>query len=136
MADRLLLRAESTEDLQALSPLVQDMVVKCADIHWDPKARRLTLLGNRYRHESDPSAGPARIRALLRLDFIDRVQRREWPDTPHAVLPLLALAGEDQRIEMIFGGGTSLRLEAECIDITLEDLGGPWGALAVPDHGI
>jgi hypothetical protein len=82
------------------------------------------------------------VRAALRFESVLRVERREWPDEPHAVLPLLAVTQEAAApgevgvvLMLAFGGGTALRLHAEAVDVTLEDLSGPWGALATPDHG-
>jgi hypothetical protein len=36
---------------------------------------------------------------------------------------------------LAFGGGTALRLQVEAVDVTLEDMSGAWGAMAVPRHG-
>ena len=52
MSELLLLRAEDAEDLKILSACVQDMAVKAMDVAWEPKRRRLVLLGNRYRWEA------------------------------------------------------------------------------------
>jgi hypothetical protein len=136
---RLLLRAEDGEDLKILSACVQDMAVKALDVGWQPRARRLVLVGNRFRWEAGAAA--TRVRAALRFEAVTRVERREWPEEAHAVLPLLAVTqergeGEGVVLLLAFGGGTALRLHGEVIDVTLEDLSGAWGALATPDHGI
>lgn len=133
MTELLLLRAEDAQDLRILSACAQDMAVKPVDVGWIPRQRRLVLVGNRYRWEAQ---APTRIRSALRFESVLRVERREWPDTPHAVLPLLAVTaeGEDQLL-LAFGGGAALRLHVEALDVTLEDLSGPWGAMAEPQHG-
>jgi hypothetical protein len=138
MAELLLLRAETPDDLIILSACVQDMVVKLADIAWQPGQRRLVLLGNRFRWE-DMARGPktgtvSRVRSGLRFDFVERVQRRNWPTQRDAVLPLLAVTFEDGGLVLSFGGGAMLRLWQEVLDVTLEDVSGPWGAAGVPDH--
>lgn len=132
MSKRLHLRAESGDDLPSLSALVQDMAVRAGDIHRDARARRLVLIGNRYRHEERKR--PSRVRSALRFDFVDQVQRRAWPANPDQVLALLAVRADGEWLELLFGGGISLRVKAECIDLTLEDLSGPWGARARPSH--
>lgn len=136
--ERLLLRAEDAEDLKILSACVQDMAVKALDVGWQPRAHRLVLVGNRFRWEEGEEA--TRVRSALRFEAVTRVERREWPDESHAVLPLLAVTeepdpGEGAVLLLAFGGGTALRLHCEALDVTLEDLSGPWGALATPDHG-
>ena len=132
MTELLLLRAEDAEDLEILSACVQDMAVKPVDVAWMARQRRLVLVGNRYRWEAK---APTRIRSALRFEAVMRVERREWPEEPHAVLPLLAVTADDQAVVLSFGGGTALRLHTEALDATLEDLSGPWGAVSVPRHG-
>ena len=141
MTELLLLRAEDVDDLRVVSACVQDMAVNPVDVAWVPRQRRLVLIGNRYRWEAE---APTRIRSALRFEGVLRVERREWPEELHAVLPLLALTAEESgrtagggaRLVLLhFGGGSALRLHVEAVDVTLEDLSGPWGAAAVPDHG-
>ncbi|MGL6043798.1 MAG: DUF2948 family protein [Sandaracinobacteroides sp.] len=134
----LLLRAEDAEDLRILSACVQDMAVKSVDIAFRARGRRLVLLGNRFRWEVGQERGGAtRIRSALRFEGVTAIERREWPDEKHAVLPLLAVGLEpDGRLLISFGGGTAIRLAVEAIDATLEDLSRPWSALAVPEHKI
>ncbi|MFA7439481.1 MAG: DUF2948 family protein [Sphingomonadaceae bacterium] len=131
MAERLHLRAETLDDLPPLSALVQDMAVRAGDIHWDARTRRLALIGNRYRHEQKQ---PTRIRSALRLDFVEHVQRRAWPASPDQILVLLAVKADSEWLELLFGGNISLRAKAECIDLTLEDVSGPWGTKIKPAH--
>ena len=132
MTDRLRLRAEEAGDLPALSALVQDMAVKVADIGWQPAARRLALIGNRYRWEERQ---PTRSRAALRIDFVTRVQRHAWPGDPESVLALLAITAEEAgALTLTFSGGAALRLETEVIEISLDDLSGPWGTRRQPRH--
>ena len=132
MTELLLLRAEDAEDLRILSACVQDMTVKPVDVAWLPRQRRLVLIGNRYRWEAK---APTRVRCALRFDGVLRVARREWPEEAHAVLPLLAVTLDAEGAVLLqFGGGTGLRLQVEALDGTLEDLSGPWGTQAVPEH--
>lgn len=131
------LRAESAEDLPPLSALVQDMAMKAGDIGYDARARRILILGNRFRWEApDP---PTRMRAMLRIEFVDRAQRRDWPGLAEEVFSLLAIEAEPQPdgravLVLSFSGGPTLRLEVEVIDVTLVDLAGPWAAIATPRH--
>ena len=148
MTELLLLRAEEPDDIIPLSACVQDMAILARDIVWLPKQRRLVLMGNRFRWENasqGPKKGGAatRVRSALRFDYVTAVRRRHWPAAPDAVLPLLSVtfddgetdsAEEDAALLLSFGGGAALRLTQEVLDITLEDVSGPWGAAAVPDH--
>ena len=144
MTELLLLRAEEPDDLILLSACTQDMAILARDIVWQPKQRRLLLMGNRFRWEN-AALGPrqggstTRVRSVLRFDYVLSVQRRDWPAAADAVLPLLAITfedGEDGADELIlsFGGGAALRLRQEVLDMTLEDVSGPWASSAIPDH--
>lgn len=153
MTELLLLRAEAPDDLILVSACTQDMAILAHDIGWQPRQRRLVLVGNRFRWE-DAARGPkkggsaTRIRSALRFDHVASVQRRNWPTAADAVLPLLSITfddadddadgaaagGTEVALLLSFGGGAALRLRQEVLDATLEDLSGPWGAAAIPDH--
>ena len=131
MTEWLHLRAETAADLPALSALVQDMTVIADDIAFDARRRQLSLIGNRYRWEAET---PTRSRTALRLDFVEAVQHRAMPADPRTVLALLALTLADDELTLAFANGTTIRARIEALDLTLDDLGGPWGATAVPCH--
>nr|WP_255696885.1 DUF2948 family protein [Sandaracinobacteroides sayramensis] len=150
------MRAEEPDDLILVSACVQDMAILAHDIAWQPRQQRLALIGNRFRWE-DAARGPqkggaaTRIRSALRFDYVKSVQRRNWPAAADAVLPLLSITfdggeadggeadggeaeAEEAALLLSFGGGAALRLTQEVLDATLEDVSGPWGAAAIPDH--
>jgi hypothetical protein len=131
------LRAESLEDVPPLSAVLQDMALMAGDIGYDPKARRVLILGNRFRWEA-PEA-PERMRSMVRIEFVNRAQRRDWPALGEEVFSLLAMEAEERAdgaavLHLSFSGGPSLRVEAEVIDVTLVDLAGPWQASRMPEH--
>lgn len=141
VTELLLLRAEEPDDLILISACVQDMAVIARDIVWLPKQRQLILLGNRFRWENaargpKKGGGATRVRSALRFDHVQSVQRRDWPLSPDAVLPLLSVTFDDgdEALLLSFGGGAAIRLSQEALDATLEDMSGPWGATAIPDH--
>jgi hypothetical protein len=139
VTELLHLLATEADEIATVSALVQDMTVKAGEAGYAPRQHRLVLLGNRFRWEAPEP--PTRVRAALRFEHVLKVERREWPDEPHAVLPLLAITVEPgdgpdglPRLILGFGGGAALRLTVDSIDLLLEDIAGPWGASAVPDH--
>ena len=70
LSDRpLRLRAESADDVEVISSLVQDAVGKAGDIAWMPRKRRLVVLVNRFRWEDSAGAEQAAgiSRPLLRV---------------------------------------------------------------------
>lgn len=131
MTEQLRLRAETPEDLPALSALLQDMAVLANDIAFDARRRQLSIMGNRYRWEAN---SPSRVRTALRIDCVQSLHHRAMPADPRSVLALLALVLEGDSLTLSFANGTSLRASIEALDVTLDDVTGPWGAKAVPDH--
>lgn len=131
MAETLRLIGHEADDLPVISALMQDAAVRVDDIAFDARAHRFALVANRYRWEADV---PSRVRAALHFDGVSRAQRKGWPTDPEAVLALLAIRADAGGVTLDFSGGASVRLEAEVIDLVLEDLTGPWGARATPHH--
>ncbi|QMW23464.1 DUF2948 family protein [Sandaracinobacteroides saxicola] len=131
MADALHLRAENPEDLPALSALVQDMVLKAGDVAFDARRRMLVLVGNRFRWEDRQAS---RVRSALRIGGVLKASQRRWPADGETVLDLLALTATADSLSLLFADDISIRLRVECIDLTLDDLSGPWGATRRPAH--
>lgn len=147
MVERLKIRAQTVEDIEVLSAIVQDGIVRLGDVHYDKKERRFVLLFNRYRWEGKRKGlfkrtPKERVRAALRFDFVDRVQSNTTlPDEKDDVLELLAIQSETSgndnsvtQLTLIFSGGISIRLTMEVIDATLDDLSAPWPAKSEPRH--
>ena len=127
---RLLLLANEADEVPLISALVQDAVVHAADIAWEPRAKRLVLLVNRFRWEARDNS---RVRSALRVEHAVAVQRRAWP-AGDAVLDLLAITVDGDALSLTFAAGPALRVATECIDLILEDLGEPWPASREPAH--
>lgn len=146
MTERLKIRAETVEDLSVLSALCQDAAVRVGDMTYDRTARRFVLILNRFRWEGARRGllrrrPKTRVRTALRFDFIDKTQfthldRNRVDD----VLELLAITagpewqGEGAHLLLTFSGRPVIRLEAEVIDATLDDLSAPWPAKSLPVH--
>ena len=147
-ADRpLRIAAQSEDDLQVLSTLMQDAVGTVREISWMPKRRRLVLLVNRFRWEDREVAerqgrSSERVRCALVADGVLKVRGRGIdPSDPETVFSLLAIAfdpGEDGAGSLVLqlAGDGDLALEVECIDMRLVDLTKPWEAKAAPSHDL
>jgi len=141
------LAALDADDLAVVSAHVQDAVVKVGDLAWSPADRRFSLAMNRFAWEAASGRGTGeRRRAVLQFDRVLAVRtariRREAPD---AVLSLLALTFEPAAdaalapsgaILLAFAGGGTVRLEVECIEARLADLGAAWAARGRPAHDV
>ncbi len=131
--------AQDADDVQALSALMQDAIVRLADMGADKARRRFALLANRFCWEQ-PSP-PLRIRTAVRIDHVVRVECTGWPQAG-SVLDLLALQcamasdGLAASLTLPFAGGPALRIHVETLDIMLEDIGAAWPARRVPSHAV
>lgn len=145
----LKLRAEDAEDITVLSACLQDATLQLADITWQPKQRRFTLLLNRFRWEDearDTVRGARRLgakphfrsKAGLHFDGVLRVQHQgleaAGPLELLSVLAELHAEAPAARLTLVFAGGGAVRLDVECIAAELQDIGTPYPVRRVPKH--
>jgi hypothetical protein len=140
----LKLIALDKDDIEVVSTHLQDAIVKVADIIWQPKEHRVVLGLNRFDWEACGHATPClqRRRTALRFERVQALRcRNVKPAEKDAVLNLLAVEYSETdapagTITLIFSGGAALRLEVECLECELADLGPSWTAKARPAHEI
>jgi len=140
----IILAAQDPEDLQVLSARLQDAVAQVRDLVWLPKAQRFAAVFNRFKWEdAGRKRGAAlRVRAGLSFERVTSAKSHKIRyDNPKAVLSLLAIRfeprGEEDpggAIELLFSGGGVIRLEVECVEASLSDIGSEWPARRKPTH--
>jgi hypothetical protein len=141
---QLKLLALDKEDIEVVSTHLQDAVVKVADVIWQPAEKRLVLALNRFDWEACGEVTPCyqRRRTALRFERVNAVRCRNVnPAAKDAVLNLLAVEFAENdapggTVTLIFSGGAALRLEVECLECELADLGPSWTAKARPAHEV
>lgn len=145
MTARLVLGAVDQEDLEVLSAQVQDAIVAIGHMTWERKRRRFALLLNRYVWEDQPARGRGRrVQAGLHFDGVRKVRTLNLGDKPRdSLLNLLAVnfepAGDGDpggTVILTFSGGAAVKLDVECLDAHLRDIGKPWKARARPSHPV
>jgi hypothetical protein len=133
------------EDLAVVSTHLQDAVLKVSDVIWRPQEKRLVLAVNRFDWESvqDGQGGQPtyrRRRAALRFERVLSCKCRQVdPAGKDAVLNLLAVEFSPTEapsgiVTLIFSGDAALRLEVECLEAELADLGPTWTTSCCPLH--
>ena len=146
--DELKLVALDKDDVEVVSAHLQDAVVKVGDILWLPREHRFIMVLNRFDWISAAgveAAGNAkpdyrRCRTALRFERVNACRCRDLDQTDQtAWLNLLAVEfAEDDApagiVSLIFSGGGVIRLEVECLEAELADLGEVSAAAARPDH--
>ena len=140
----LKLIALDEEDLAVLSSLLQDAVVRVADMTYVPAQKRFAAVLNRFDWEkaSQGSDGKdyRRRRTALRFDRVFGAQLKNVkPGAGERVLSLLAVSFEPAeapsgRVTLTFSGDASIQLQVECIEAELKDLGPAWRTRSKPEH--
>jgi hypothetical protein len=138
--DQLKLIALDPDDVEVISTHLQDSVLKVADIRWRAGEKRLVVAVNRFDWEAAHEKEYRRRRAVLRFDRVLNLKCRNIdPKDGAAVLNLLAVefAETDSPagvVTLLFSGGAALRLDVECLEAELADLGPVWTTAACPSH--
>ena len=141
---QLKLIALDKDDIAIVSTHLQDAVVKVADIVWLAAEKRLVLGLNRFDWEACGCEDPCykRRRTALRFERVNALRcRNVSPKAKDAVLNLLAVEFDETNapggaVTLVFSGGAALRLEVECLECELADLGPTWDAKTRPEHAL
>lgn len=130
-------------DLAVISAHMQDAVLKAGDLSYLKKARKFALVANRFVWEQ--GARPEhfeRRRAGLHFERVNKVMAQNIRrDDANAVLSILSIGFQEGEapsgaIVLSFSGGGSIRLEVECIEARLSDLGPAWATASMPQHEV
>ncbi|MCB1471889.1 MAG: DUF2948 family protein [Rhodobiaceae bacterium] len=138
----LRLAALDADDLDVISAHMQDAVVTPSDMVFRRKSAAFIAMANRYDWDSEVREGAhRRRRTALHFDRVVSVRARGIPQgSGNEVLNLLAirfLPGGDEpagTIELVFSGKAAIRLQVECIEVRLKDMGPVWATQHRPDH--
>ena len=142
--DPLKFVALDEEDLEVVSTHLQDAVVKVADVLWRPQEKRVVVAVNRFDWEGAQTGDPEyrRRRAALRFERVLSCKcQGVSPGGKDGVLNLLAVEFAEGDapagvVTLIFSGGAALRLEVECLEAELADLGPVWTTTSRPVHAL
>lgn len=145
----LKLIALDQDDLMVVSAHLQDAVIHVGDLSYMPKEKRFLAVVNRYdwQHDAAGAAGRPpkdhqRRRTALRFEHVTAVRRHNIVQaSPTAILSLLAMQfapaeSPSGHITLVCSGGGALRLEVDCIEMELRDLGPVWTTANTPAHDL
>lgn len=134
----LKLAALDAEDLTVISAHLQDAVLRAADLTYLAAEHRFVLVVRRF----DWSAPDAPRRRLAGVHF-ERVlgvrTRGLVPGAGERALSLLAVTfapteAPSGTVTLVFSGGAAIRLDVECVEVRMKDLGPVWEAVGRPGH--
>ncbi len=149
MEEKLKLFALDKDDIEVVSAHVQDALVKVADIFWQPREHRFVMALKRFdwmnavdvNGARDVNApGYRRCRTALRFERVNACKCRNLDQTnKNTMLNLLAVEFAERDspsgiITLTFSGGGAIRLDVECLEAELADLGEVFAAGLCPDH--
>ncbi len=142
--EQLKLIALDEEDLAVLSSLLQDAVLRVADMTYVPGQKRFAAVLNRFDWEKAGAQQGGkdyrRRRTALRFDRVFAAQLKNVKQgASERVLSLLAVRFEPAEspggnVTLTFSGDASIQLQVECIEAELKDLGPAWRTRCKPEH--
>jgi hypothetical protein len=128
------------DDLATVSAHLQDAVARVGDMAYLPQEKRFAMLLNRFDWTTASQPEPKRKRAgfhfervlAAKMRGIDLAKRDD-------VLNLLAVEFQEGEapsgaVTLHFSGNGAIRLEVECLEAALSDLGPQWPAYQCPKH--
>lgn len=144
----LKLLALDAEDLAIIAAHLQDAVLTAGDMAYLKGERRFALVANRFDwceaakadSKSGKGDGFVRRRTGVRIERVmDAKVLGLDPTKKDTALSLLTVTFEPKTepggfVTLHFSGGGAVRLEVECIEAALEDLGAAWTTRRKPSH--
>jgi hypothetical protein len=143
--EELKLVALDQDDIGVVSAHVQDALVRVGDILWQPREHRFVMALKRFdwiTAVDSRAHGPdyRRCRTALRFERVMACKCRDLDQSnKDAMLNLLAVEFAERdapagTVTLTFSGGGAIRLDIECLEVELADLGEVFAAALCPDH--
>ena len=139
----LKLLATSDEDLRVIAAHLQDAIVSVQDIANLKKNKIFLIQLNRFMWE-DVEKGVfrknKRIRTILKFDNVISVLsknidiKNDKNFLDFLTIECTLMPDKSYEIRLIFSGDAVIKINAEVIDVTLDDQGSPWESKTQPKH--
>ena len=136
--------AFDADDLSVVAANLQDALVRVGDMAYIPRSKQFAMVTSRFdwidAAKNDESCGCERCQTGIHFGRVLRVSCRGFCHRDEAlILNLLDIAFEETAppagfVEFIFSAGRALRLEVECLEAEIRDLGFRWQARSAPHH--
>jgi Protein of unknown function (DUF2948) len=130
------------EDLAVVSAHIQDAFVRRDEIAYLANQKRFALAARRYDWAADVEGRKERIGSVLRFDRVFKVSQIGLAALkPEARLNLLAVSFQERDppsgvVTLTFSGGAAIRLEVECLESELRDIGPRESVETCPGHAV
>ena len=145
MPKGLKLIAADSEELEILSAALEGLITSPGELSFSRTKRVFTLIGSRFMWEQDGNSaknGQIGFRIRSGTLFSDVMNVKTYgisQDFPTETLELLNVSSVEKEdasaeIHLTFAGGGKIRLDVECVNVTLTDTGEAWPAGHKPLH--
>lgn len=130
------------EDLAVVSANLQDAVVRVSDMAFLPKSGRFALVLGRFDWLGAERGLCERRHTGLHFERVRKAAHSGFDRAAgETVLNLLSIGFEPDEapggaVLLTFSGGAALRLEVECLEAEMHDLGDCWEARRRPGHAL
>ena len=138
-AEPLRVAALDPEGLAILSAHLQDADVRVGDMAYLPEAKRFALAVARFDWYAAARGRCERCGTGLHFERVLRVRRAGFQQDPEAVLTLLAISfmptdAPAGTVMLHFSDDGAVRLDVECMEAALSDIGPRWRCGNPPDR--
>lgn len=140
MSEPLRLIALDAEDLAIISANLQDALVSVGDMAYLPRSKRFALVAARFDWVTAADGKNERCQAGLHFERVLKVTRAGFDQAAaNERLNLLSVAytsvdAPAGQVTLTFSGGAGVRLDVECLEAQLHDIGPRWAAKTCPAH--
>ena len=128
------------EDLAVVSANLQDAVVRGKDIAFLTKEKRFALTAARFDWLAADEGRCERLQTGMHFERVMKVRTTGFrPKKPDQVLNLLSIVfnstdAPSGEVVLTFSGGAAVRLEVECLEAQMLDIGPRWPCKGKPGH--
>jgi hypothetical protein len=140
MPELLRLIALDAEDLAIISANLQDSLVRIGDMAYLPHSKRFALVASRFDWVAAAEGKNERCRTGLHFERVLKATctgfDQNAKDTRLSLLSVI-YTSEDMpagQVTLTFSGGAGVRLDVECLEAQIHDMGPRWPAKTCPDH--
>jgi len=138
-AEPLKLVAFDEDDLAVISTHLQDAEVRSRDVVFLPREQRFVLIVDRFDWCAAEHGETRRRQAGLHFERVRKVSRAQFDQGTEMPLTLIAIRFEPTSspagyVTLRFAEGGAVRLEVECLEAAMRDLGPVWSCEAAPAH--
>jgi hypothetical protein len=142
MTPLLRLIALDSEDLAILSAHLQDALVTVGEMTYLPHSKRFAAVAARFDWVAETEGKKQRCETGFHFERVLKVTRTGFDQSkPDQRLMLLSVTFDETDppaglVTLTFSGGAAIRLDVECLEAQVQDLGRRWTCKACPSHDL